>query len=207
MKERRKRTMKRLLIEELERRALLAGGPEIAMAATGLTDNSVQDFYKSQVGTEIGGPGGVGMLDQNIGPVSQQLVASAVNLSRDASLPAAAEATTGVGQMVITTGANTPGIGSFAMPIAGPSRAGGTGNPKLPVPAPDQARLPTVDPQKAAATDAAIESFDAESQGPVVAEKPAKPKNATGTFRTGRRAWNFDGDPESRAPAHSGAAR
>ncbi len=130
MRERRKRIMKRLLIEELESRAML-NGTEIAMAATSLTTNSYQDFYKSQVGTEIGGPGGVGMLDSLLvdPQLFVELAANVMNMGNAAAtFP---EATTGVGQMTITTGANTLGISSFAYPTAGPSRAGGTGNANL----------------------------------------------------------------------------
>ncbi len=54
-------------------------------------------------------------------------------------------AATGLGQITITTGANTLGISSFAYPTAGPSRAGGTGNPDvggtIAAPAADQALL------------------------------------------------------------------
>jgi hypothetical protein len=131
MKERRKQMMKRLVIEELERRTML-DGTDIAMAATGLTTNSYQDFYKAQVGTEIGGDAGVGMLDQPLlAPRYGQLRSIAnANLTSNAaaSFP---EANTALGQMTITTGANTLGISSFAYPTAGPSRAGGTGNAAL----------------------------------------------------------------------------
>lgn len=129
MKERRKRIMKRLLIEELERRAML-NGTEIAMAATGLTSNSYEDFYKAQVGTEIGGAAGVGMLALN-NPRPGQFVVLPGTVPTTGPAAAYPEATTGLGQMTITTGANTPGISSFATPTAGPSRAGGTGNANL----------------------------------------------------------------------------
>ncbi len=127
MKERRTRTMKRLLIEELERRTMLNGNP-IAMASTGLTNNSYEDFYKAQVGTEIGGPAGVGMLSttsQGSGFITG-LFANPLNTGPVRS--DALNIDSGVGQLTITTGANTPGISSFATPTAGPSRAGGTGN-------------------------------------------------------------------------------
>ena len=129
MKERRKRVMKRLLIEELERRTML-NGTEIAMAATGLTSNSYEDFYKAQVGTEIGGAAGVGMLALN-NPRPGQFVVLPGTVPTTGPAAAYPEATTGVGQMTITTGANTLGISSFATPTAGPSRAGGTGNVNL----------------------------------------------------------------------------
>ncbi|MEX0978548.1 MAG: hypothetical protein WDZ48_06835, partial [Pirellulales bacterium] len=70
MNDRRKRHMKRLLIEELERRTMLSADAVIAMASTGLSNNSVEDFYKSQTGTEAGGAAGVGMFDDNIGPAT-----------------------------------------------------------------------------------------------------------------------------------------
>jgi hypothetical protein len=129
MAERRKRIMKRLLMEELERRTMFdASFP--AMAATGLTDNSYEDFYKSQVGTEIGGPAGVGMLDVAL------TVNQGIFITMPGTMPAGSnsygfDASSGVGQMLLTTGANTLGIGSFATPTAGPSRAGGTGNAAL----------------------------------------------------------------------------
>jgi hypothetical protein len=131
MKERRKQMMKRLVIEELERRTML-DGTDIAMAATGLTTNSYQDFYKAQVGTEIGGDAGVGMLDQPLlAPRYGQLrTIAGANLTPNAAA-SSPEANTGLGQMTITTGANTLGISSFAYPTAGPSRAGGTGNAAL----------------------------------------------------------------------------
>ncbi len=129
MKERRKRIMRRLLIEELERRAML-NGTEIAMAATGLTSNSYEDFYKAQVGTEIGGAAGVGLLALN-NPRPGQFVVLPGTVPTTGPAAAYPEAATGVGQMTITTGANTPGISSFATPTAGPSRAGGSGNANL----------------------------------------------------------------------------
>jgi len=129
MKERRKRIMKRLLIEELERRTML-NGTEIAMAATGLTSNSYEDFYKAQVGTEIGGAAGVGMLALN-NPRPGQFVVLPGTVPTAGPGAAYPEATTGLGQITITTGANTPGISSFATPTAGPSHAGGTGNAAL----------------------------------------------------------------------------
>jgi hypothetical protein len=123
--------MKRLVIEELERRTMLEG-TDIAMAATGLTNNSYEDFYKSQVGTEIGGAAGVGLLDQalrapRIGELGLGNVSN-VAVDPTSSFP---QANTALGQMTITTGANTLGISSFAYPTAGPSRAGGTGNAAL----------------------------------------------------------------------------
>jgi hypothetical protein len=131
MKERRKQTMKRLVIEELERRTML-DGTDIAMAATAVTTNSYEDFYKSQVGTESGGAAGVGMLAQalrapRIGELGFGNV-STVAVDPMSSFP---QANTALGQMTITTGANTLGISSFAYPTAGPSRAGGTGNAAL----------------------------------------------------------------------------
>lgn len=131
MKERRKQVMKRLVIEELERRTML-DGTDIAMAATGLTNNSYEDFYKAQVGTEIGGPAGVGMLAQALRAprIGELGFGTAPNVTPDpaSSFP---QANTALGQMTITTGANTLGISSFAYPTAGPSRAGGTGNAAL----------------------------------------------------------------------------
>jgi hypothetical protein len=131
MKERRKQIMKRLVMEELERRTMLDGTP-IAMASTGLTNNSYEDFYKAQVGTEIGGAAGVGMLDDELNAPRTGLLGfgNPQNIVVDpaSSFP---QATTALGQMTITTGANTMGISSFAYPTAGPSRAGGTGNAAL----------------------------------------------------------------------------
>jgi|GEM_PF-2319498 len=126
MAERRKRIMKRLLMEELERRTMLdASFP--AMAATGLTNNSYEDFYKAQVGTEIGGAAGVGMLDELASAIPGVFVPVAGTVPVG---PNSFEfnAGSGVGQMLLTTGANTLGISSFVTPTAGPSRAGGTGN-------------------------------------------------------------------------------
>jgi hypothetical protein len=198
MKDRRKRIMKRLLIEELERRAMLAAAGEIAMAASGLGDGSMEDFYKAQVGTEQGGGGGVGMFGEDIGPASRPFaVASANALASFTSH--FAEYASGVGQMAVTTGANTPGIGSFALPIAGPSRAGGTGNPALPVPTPEEQ-----------AADAAIESLFAEPDQTAVAAQtldaqPQKtPETRTseqtviGTKPAVRRSWDLEPEAEDR---------
>ncbi len=102
------------------------------MQSSAVTTGSYQDIYKSQVGTEVGGPGGVGMLDLQwvlMGAIPSNFELSAVNSYR--TLDAYPTATTGLGQITITTGANTLGISSFAYPTAGPSRAGGTGNPAL----------------------------------------------------------------------------
>jgi hypothetical protein len=147
MKERRARIMKRLLMEELERRTML-NGTEIAMASTGLTNNSYEDFYKAQVGTEIGGAAGVGMLAQALKAPRPGEFMTLPGTVQGASPDFFPAATTGVGQMVLTTGANTLGIGGFATPTAGPSRAGGTGNTNLMPPeaaATDQALLDLMD--------------------------------------------------------------
>lgn len=129
MAERRKRIMKRLVMEELERRTMLdASFP--AMAATGLTDGSYEDFYKSQVGTEIGGPAGVGMLAL-IAPTTPGVFVPLPGTVPAGSNSFEFDAASGVGQMLLTTGANTLGVSSFVTPTAGPSRAGGTGNAAL----------------------------------------------------------------------------
>jgi hypothetical protein len=207
--------MKRLLIEELERRAMLSADAVIAMASTGLSNNSVEDFYKSQTGTEAGGAAGVGMFDDNIGPISANVgPTSSFAQGSPNSRSAYPEATTGVGQMVITTGANTPGIGSFAMPIAGPSRAGGTGDARVGGGAP--ARTGAAVPDVAAATDAAIELLSNEMHDLSVAERKEKSssievsKKVAPQQPTGRRAWDIDTDNSKQAadrPAATGAKR
>jgi hypothetical protein len=147
--------MKRLLIEELERRTML-NGTEIAMASTGLTTNSYEDFYKAQVGTEIGGAAGVGMLAMALAaprPGQFLVLPGTVPTTPQAAYP---EATTGLGQITNTTGANTLGISSFAYPTAGPSRAGGTGNAAL------GGGIAPPAPAQAAAVDRAIEELSLE---------------------------------------------
>lgn len=212
MKERRKKIMKRLVIEELERRQMLAAS-EIAMASTGLTNNSVEDFYRSQVGTEAGGAAGTGMFDNDIGPMAGTPRFSTAAANPGNPVSSYPDATTGVGQMTITTGANTPGIGSFAMPTAGPSRAGGTGNANSPL-----ASTAAAD----AAADAAIEALFADPNEPAVARQDQDPKPAEvteqktgdetmiGSKPTGRRAWDIAPDepePEKAAPVAAGAKR
>jgi hypothetical protein len=185
---------------------MLSADAVIAMASTGVTNNSVEDFYKSQVGTEAGGAAGIGMFDDNIGPVAGTATTSTAGADSRNPGSAYPEATTGVGQMVITTGANTPGIGSFAMPIAGPSRAGGTGDPRVGAGAPDVA----------AATDAAIELLESEMQDLSVAERPENSKSievskkVTSKESTGRRAWDIDTDAAQQGdnrPVLAGAKR
>lgn len=202
MTDRRKKFVKRLVIEELERRAMLSAAPEIAMAASGLTNNSLEDFYKSQVGTEIGGPAGIGMVNQRIGPIYSSPQFSTIDVNLGTSDPLNPDADSGVGQMTITTGANTPGIGSFAMPTAGPSKAGGTGNPMR----------PSIDADVAAATDAAIESLDTKSPGPdgdrggknAEETKPAEVARQVEPAKpTGRRAYDIDA--EKFDPSEAGA--
>lgn len=132
MKERRKRIMKRLVMEELEQRTMLAN---TAMESSAITTGSVQDIYFSVVGNEGGGAAGIGMMDQPM-PTAAAYVPQfgAINFGPANPLyPAetAFDAGSGLGQMTLTTGANTLGISSFANPTAGPSRAGGTGNPNL----------------------------------------------------------------------------
>jgi hypothetical protein len=194
MKERRKQIMKRMVIEELERREMLTGPPQIAMASTGLTNNSYEDFYKAQVGTEIGGPAGVGMTNSIPGTAFANTFRAAADNTIGVSSSALAD--TGVGQMVITTGANTPGIGSFAMPIAGPSRAGGTGSPAGP--SPDG----LFSKSDNAAIDAAIEELFTEPEE--LAESNQK-RDAESTkvserpeFKTGRRAFDLDAEEADR---------
>jgi hypothetical protein len=193
MKERRKQIMKRLIYEELENREMLAGPPVIAMASTGLTNNSYEDFYKAQVGTEIGGPAGVGMVDDAAAPVVSTFRAAAQNTVNIVS--PFAENATGVGQMVITTGANTPGIGSFALPIAGPSRAGGTGSVTMGLPAAGLAKSYDAD------IDAAIEALFAEPEdSQVAADDESSPSGAKvskrdePSIKTGRRSFDIEGD-------------
>jgi hypothetical protein len=144
MKQQRKRIVKRLIMEELEERAMLADTP------SPITSGSMNDIYASLegVGPEVPLPTAAAYVPQfgaiSFGPA-------------DPNLPAdyAPGAVTGVGQMTITTGANTPGISSFAYPTAGPSRAGGTGN----------AMLGHSEAELAQAVDEAIRSFSEELQG------------------------------------------
>jgi hypothetical protein len=206
MNERRQRIMKRLVIEELERREMLTGPPEIAMAATGLTNNSVEDFYKAQVGTEIGGPAGVYMVNQRIQPVLTGLFFSTID--NDApSDPMVFDASTGVGQQTITTGANTPGIGSFASATAGPSRAGGTGNPNSPLggslSAADAAMEQLFgDPDKEA-----VAQTDSEDEPAEFAERAIDKPALLGSKQTARRAWSISPDElEADAEAKPAAA-
>lgn len=186
MRERRKRIMKRLLYEELERRAMMSGPPQIAMQATGLTTNSYEDFYKAVVGTEIGGPAGVGMID-----TTPNAVISTFQKAADGTMittPTGAEATTGVGQMVVTTGANTPGISSFAMPIAGPSQIGGS---DMVGTAGMGGGLPSTHDT---ATDKAIESLFTPPDEQAVAADQRDGGPEVSERKTGRRS--FDIDPE-----------
>jgi len=206
MKERRKKVMKRLLFEELERRRMLAGGPpQIAMASTGLTTNSYEDFYKAQVGTEIGGPAGVGMVDTTPYHVASTFRKAADNAINP--ITPFADNDTGVGQMTLTTGANTLGIGSFAMPTAGPSRAGGTGM---------MAGGPMwgggLGKSEQDATDAAIEQLFTEPEGLADSDaqddEPAQVSDRpTSEVRTGRRSFGLDtedADEPETAPAGAG---
>jgi hypothetical protein len=151
--DRRKRAMKRLILEELERRLMLSA-PEIAMASTGLTNNSVEDFYRAQVGTESGGAAGVAMSDDGIVAPMSESVRQGQPAVADVQQGNAPSADSGVGQMLLTTGANTLGIGSFAVAIAGPSRSGGTGT-----------LLSTAVAEHRAAHDLAIESLADEQPG------------------------------------------
>ncbi len=208
MKERRKRIMKRLLVEELERREMLTGPPEIAMAATGLTSNSLEDFYKAVVGTEIGGPAGVYMVDEDIDMVPTGLFFSTVDAVLDSAEPISPDIDSGVGQQTITTGANTLGIGSFASPTAGPSKAGGTGNLNAPL------------LRDLAAADAAIEELFGEGDEESVAKTESDaapvdvPEQTTsaptmiGSKAMARRAWNIapdELDVEQSSPAGAAA--
>lgn len=170
--------MKRLLVEELERRKMLAG----STGTDALTSNSLE----------------LGLLVSTTDDDS----ASADSFAPDID--------SGVGQQTITTGANTPGIGSFATPTAGPSRAGGTGNPNSPLGG------------GLAAADAAIEElsreFDEESLAktdsdaePVdVAERTTSAPTRIGSKATARRAWDIapdELDAEEASPAAAGADR
>lgn len=214
MKERRKKIMKRLVIEELERRSMLSAvAPTIVMNASALTDNSLEDFYKSVVGTEIGGAAGIGMVDQDIGP--HDLFRTFVHLDDDLESDMEdAYATTGLGLVTTTTGANTLGIGSFASPTAGPSRSGGTGNPALPGlgGAVAKATDGATDAANGAMTDAAIESLfadmedksadeSASAQGADQAEPAQLSERVLATDAIGRRA--FDIDPEEAEAAEA----
>lgn len=132
MRERRQ-LMRRLLLEELERRSLMTANPfmpatTIANQSTGLTSNSVEDVYYSEEGTEGGGAAGIGMFDHGIGIINNDDAEAfpADPTTGTPAIPNAPPATSGVGQMVITTGANTLGISSFATPTTGSLR-GATG--------------------------------------------------------------------------------
>jgi hypothetical protein len=195
--------MKRLLVEELERREMLSGTPEIAMAATGLTNNSLEDFYKAVVGTEVGGPAGVYMVDEDIQPVLTGLFFSTLDVDSTAADSLHPEADSGVGQQTITTGANTPGIGSFASPTAGPSRAGGTGN------------VNSLLGGDLAAADAAMEELFGEANQEKVAKADSDAEAASpttnaptriGSTATARRAWSIDPDEADAEEAVSAGA-
>jgi hypothetical protein len=179
MKERRKRIMKRLLVEELERREMLTGSAGL----DALSSTSLQLAGPSSSTTDDDTP------------------------RADSFAP---DATSGVGQQTITTGANTPGIGSFATPTAGPSRAGGTGNPNSPL------------GSNLAAADAALEELygDSDKAEAAKADSDAAPADAAqrttseriiiGSKPTARRAWNIDpdeADAEQASPVGAGAER
>jgi hypothetical protein len=187
------------LIEELERRAMLAIGDPIAMAASGLGDGSLQDFYKAQVGSEAGGAGGVGMLDQNIGPIAQSFPVTATSpLGSFASH--FAQYGSSIGQLAVTTGANTPGIGSFALPIAGPSRAGGTGNPDLPTPNPQaQAADAAIESLFAEPSKTAVAAQDADAQPQPASERKTADQTVIGTKPSARRSWDIAPDDQPRS--------
>jgi hypothetical protein len=180
MLERRKKMMKRMVFEELERREMLTSAGDIAMAASALQNGSYEDFYRSQVGTELGGNAGVGMLDSI--QAANNMAFRAPGTVAPAQSSPFAETASAVGQLTLTTGANTPGIGSFAMPTAGPSRSGGTGN------ASPGLAMPTNEPQ---AVDAAIESLFGDDAGKV-AEKEQPEESRVSERKTGRRAFGFD---------------
>ncbi|REK12710.1 MAG: hypothetical protein DWQ37_10790 [Planctomycetota bacterium] len=163
MKERRKRIVKRLILEELEERAMLAN---TAMQASAITTGSVQDIYFATVGNEGGGVAGIGMEDQPL-PTAAAYVPQFGNIWLGPANPADPTgygADSGLGQLTRTTGANTLGISSFASPTAGPSRSGGTGNPNLGRPL----------SLAAEAVDEAIQQFNAEQEARI-ANRPEGP--------------------------------
>jgi hypothetical protein len=115
------RPLTRLAVEELESRALLsANGFPISSAfeTGGFAGTLPVSLLPSSVAVGNFGPQAVNNL---VG------TASASNRVVPASNTAAPDATTGVGQMTITNGVNTPGIGSFAMPTCGTGSMGGSG--------------------------------------------------------------------------------
>ncbi len=116
------RPVRRLAVEELESRALLS--------ANGFPINSA-----FETGGFPGSPGanavtsGVPLL--SFGPLGINSLVAAAGFGNNVVVPrtntSAPDATTGVGQMTITNGANTLGIGSFATPTCGTGSLGGTG--------------------------------------------------------------------------------
>lgn len=183
MKQQRKRIVKRLIMEELEQRAMLADTP------SPITSGSMDDVYASLegFGPEVPLPTAAAYVPQfgaiSFGPA-------------DPNLPTdyAPAAVTGVGQMTITTGANTPGISSFASPTAGPSRAGGTGNAKL---GHSEAEL-------AQAVDEAIRSFSEETGdqallAPTEGDEPSAERTSKSREASPAKSTT-DPPPESRRP-------
>ena len=99
---------------------------------------SVNGFPISSAFESGGLPGTVGAnavasnaaMGSSSGWVVNSLLA-AVGLGNNVAVPtantSAPDANSGVGQMTITNGVNTPGIGSFAFPTCGTGSMGGTG--------------------------------------------------------------------------------
>ncbi|MBI3838903.1 MAG: hypothetical protein HY288_13350 [Planctomycetia bacterium] len=112
----------RLAVEELESRALLSanGLPgNSAFEGAGLPGTVAANAVSSGIAVGSFGPLAVNGLVGGIGLVNNVIVPPANTSGPDA--------TTGVGQMTITNGANTLGIGSFATPTCGTGSMGGTG--------------------------------------------------------------------------------
>ena len=115
------RPPRRLAIEVLESRALLSanGFPgSSAFEAGGFSGTLVANAVTS--GVAVGSVTAV--------PYNGQVGFVAANtVTVPAANAAGPDATTGVGQMTITNGINTPGISSFATPTCGTGSIGGGG--------------------------------------------------------------------------------
>jgi hypothetical protein len=125
MRRNRKTTKTRLIVEQLEPRAMLS-----ADGLPGSTGNEGGGLPGADLGTAVSpiAPGGYTGAPAQYAGLNPAFIDFLNSRPQAGYASAAPDAASGVGQMTITNGANTPGIGSFAIATCGFNTSNSTGS-------------------------------------------------------------------------------
>ena len=115
-------TTARLRVEELESRAMMAvmgGTPDLLPTNPDGSSDLVGDGFPGQMAAIAAAAENFAVPGFTVPTDAAQVVVTNNEQTAPPLVSRAPDATTGVGQMTMTTGANTPGIGSFATSVSG----------------------------------------------------------------------------------------